>query len=204
MENSNLALKLTNILRRLRLMPRHSGNAFEKFYRVCMASCASLGVTHPAQIAYIFATVEHETNGTFQPVREAYWLSEAALIRWLVRNKKDYVEGRWWGRGHTQNTWKANYQRIDDAFQLNGKLLRDPDLLLRDYELSVLVSVAAMQRGWYTVYTLDRWIGDRTVDLIGARRIVNGTDKAEKIAHLAAKYLVVLAQHEQKHKRMTA
>ncbi len=186
----------TDLLKTLHLMPRRSGSAFERFRRRCLTACSELSIANPAQIAYIFATVEHETNGTFKPVREAYWISEGALIRWLKRNNKAYVKGRWWGRGHTQNTWKYNYQRIDDHFELDGALMRDPDLLLRDFDLSVAVTVAAMKEGWYTGKSLQHYINKYRVDFTGARRIVNGSDRASTIASLSAKHLVLLGDYQ--------
>ena len=40
------------------------------------AECIRQGLTLKVQIAYVLATVEWETNNTFRPVREAYWMPE--------------------------------------------------------------------------------------------------------------------------------
>ncbi len=180
---------LTDLLKRLHLLPRRSGSAYLKFKDACLTACHSLEITNPAQIAYIFATVEHETGGTFKPVREAYWISEAALIRWLKRNGKRYHFNRMWGRGHIQLTWSRNYIKVDRFFGLDGALIDNPDLMLSDYELSIATAVAGMKYGWFTGKKLDDYINTSTLDLSGARRIVNGRDKADKIARAGAKYL---------------
>lgn len=191
--------KLVNLLKRMRLLPRRSGKAFDRFYDACMLACKELGITNPAQIAYIFATVEHETNGTFEPVREAYWLSEANMIRWLRRNNKAYWHANAWGRGHIQLTWENNYRRADKHFELNGALIKNKDLMLEDFELSVATAVAGMKYGWFTGKNLEHYINDTTLDLRNARRIVNGTDKAVKIAKTSYKYIDLLPEiHFQK------
>ena len=51
-----------------------------------LKECKNQGVTDERQIKYILATVEHETNDTFMPVKEAYWLSE----NWRKRNLRYY------------------------------------------------------------------------------------------------------------------
>ena len=183
---------LTNLLKSLRLLPRRRGSAFARFHQQCLLSCNQLGITNPAQIAYIFATIEHETNGTFKSVREGYWLTEKVLIAWLMRNNKSYVWGKWWGRGHIQTTWSKNYYKIDEHFQLDGKLINNPDLLLNDFELSVASAVAGMKFGWFTGKKLDDYINENSLDMRGARRIVNGNDRATKIAKLSYKYLDLL------------
>ena len=45
--------------------------------RCIIHSMKAYGLQDHRQAAYILATVWHETNATMQPVKEAYWLSEA-------------------------------------------------------------------------------------------------------------------------------
>ena len=54
-----------------------------------------------AWCAYGLATAWWETNKTMQPVREAYWLSEA----WRKPNLRYYPH---YGRGYVQLTWKGD------------------------------------------------------------------------------------------------
>lgn len=41
------------------------------------AECIAQGLALKTQIAYVLATVFHETGHTWKPVKEAYWFSEA-------------------------------------------------------------------------------------------------------------------------------
>ena len=50
------------------------------------AECRRQGIGLDTQIAYVLATVEHETANTFKPIKEAYWLSE----NWRKRNLRYY------------------------------------------------------------------------------------------------------------------
>jgi hypothetical protein len=56
--------------------------------------------------AYALATACHETAYTMQPVREAFWLSEA----WRRTHLRYYP---YYGRGYVQLTWEDNYKRAD-------------------------------------------------------------------------------------------
>jgi len=83
--------------------------------------CNNRGLTMPEQQAYVLATVEHETNATFEPVIEAYWVSE----QWREENLRYYP---YYGRGFVQLTWDYNYDKYSD--KLGVDLLADPDLVL--------------------------------------------------------------------------
>lgn len=48
--------------------------------------CKKQGLNLNSQIAYVLATVDWETNKTFKPVKEAYWLSE----NWRKKNLRYY------------------------------------------------------------------------------------------------------------------
>ena len=42
--------------------------------RAIIEACKVAGLILKTQQAYVLATAEHETNATFEPVREAYWI----------------------------------------------------------------------------------------------------------------------------------
>ena len=140
------------------------------------------------QIAYILATVKHETNGTFKPVREAYWLTEKKRKKLLKRYYPYY------GRGHVQLTWRENYKKFtrilrkhfdDDTIDL----VIYPDLLL-DPSYSIFVLCYGMKHGSYTGKKLSDYINRQgKCDYVNARRIVNALDKAQLIAGYAQDYL---------------
>ncbi|WP_228258779.1 glycoside hydrolase family 19 protein [Acinetobacter sp. ANC 5045] len=135
-------------------------------------------VTDLQQVAYILATAYHETNATMEPVREAYWLSEA----WRKKNLRYWP---WYGRGHVQLTWQVNYERADQKLRLGGKLIKNPDLAMQS-TISAEILVLGSKEGWFTNKKLDDFINLQKTDYEGARRIINGTDKAKLVAGYAA------------------
>lgn len=134
------------------------------------------------RFAYVLATAWWESAQTMHPVVEAYWLSEA----WRKRNLRYYP---WHGRGLIQTTWKANYVKMGDV--LGVDLTADPDLLL-EWEYALPALFVGMERGLYTGKSSGDYIDDIDEpddedlrEYINARRVVNGTDKAQTIARLA-------------------
>lgn len=130
------------------------------------------------QLAYVLATTEWETNRTFEPVREAYWLSES----WRKKNLRYYP---WYGRGFVQLTWEANY--VKAGKRLGVDLTTNPDKAM-DPEIAAEILVVGMLEGWFTNKKLGDYITLQKSNFKEARRIVNGTDKAQEIADLAVKY----------------
>jgi hypothetical protein len=130
------------------------------------------------QAAYILATAKWETAHTMEPVVEAYWLSED----WRSRNLRYYP---WHGRGYVQLTWERNYLRAGKALDVD--LTTDPDRA-KDPKYAVPILVVGMLEGWFTGKKLSDYVTLQKSDFVGARRIVNGTDKAQQIADLARDY----------------
>lgn len=84
-----------------------------------------------SQWAYVFATVFHETNATFLPIKEAYWLSED----WRRKNLRYFP---YYGRGYVQITWKENYAKFGK--QLGEDFVNNPDLvMIPKYAFRILV-----------------------------------------------------------------
>jgi putative chitinase len=155
----------------------------------CNAILTAMAGVPRAYCAYALATAWHETNATMQPVREAYWLSEA----W---RKKHLRYWPWYGRGYVQLTWQTNYERADEELGLGGSLLQNPD---RAMELAIAAQVMrhGMIDGWFAGdrigrHTLARHLpesGDASESqFTSARRIINGTDKALAIARHALQF----------------
>jgi len=145
--------------------------------KAIIASCRNHGIVKPEQIQYVIATVQHETNNTFKPVREAYWLSE----RWRKKNLRYYP---YYGRGFVQITWKSNYKKFGEL--LGVDLVKTPDLAL-EIENAIFILVYGMKHGTFTGKKLDDYFNEKGSNFIGARKIINGTDKDKKIALLAQK-----------------
>lgn len=143
-----------------------------------------------AYTAYALATACHETAYTMQPVREAYWLTE----NWRRNNLRYYP---FYGRGYVQLTWKDNYAKADRELNLSGRLTGDLELAL-DPDIAARIMVRGMHEGWFAAdrtgkrHTLARHLpanGAASVaQMTSARRIINGTDKNDKIAAEAMKF----------------
>ena len=134
------------------------------------------------QAAYILATARWETNHTMKPVEEAYWLSDA----WRKKNLRYYP---WHGRGYVQLTWERNY--IHAGKQLDRDLTTSPKAVMQA-DIAAEILVVGSLEGWFTGKKLGDYLTEETTDYIGARRVINGTDKAQSIATLAAKYEAAL------------
>jgi hypothetical protein len=150
-----------------------------------------------AYAAYALATAYHETAYTMQPVREAYWLTES----WRRANLRYFP---FYGRGYVQLTWRANYERADRELNLGGALLQNLDLAM-DPAIAADIMVHGMQAGWFAKFknapcTLARFLPDKgqaeLVHYRNARRIINGTDKAGKIAGEAMRFQSALMAAE--------
>ena len=144
-----------------------------------VSTCKAYGLLRN-QAAYVLATADHETNGTFLPVREAYWLKNAEA--WRKRNLRYYP---WYGRGFVQLTWEANY--LNAGKKIGVDLIKDPDAAMQpDHAAKILV--LGMVEGWFTGKKLSDYITLQTSEFVSARRIINGTDKDDEIASMAMKY----------------
>ncbi|WP_273772722.1 hypothetical protein [Brucella intermedia] len=127
------------------------------------------------QLAYLLATAYHETAHTMRPVRE--YGSENYL---RAKPYYPYV-----GMGYVQLTWKANYQKASE--KLGVDFVSNPKKLLEP-EYSAEIIALGMKEGWFTGKKLSDYITLQKSDYVGARRIVNGTDKASLIAGYATEY----------------
>lgn len=141
--------------------------------------CQAMGIGLPAQVAYVLATTQWETAQTFQPVKEAFWLDEA----WRQSNLHYYP---YYGRGYVQLTWDKNYKAYSDILGID--LVSDPDRAL-DPTVSLFVLVHGFKTGTFTGRRITDFINPHVTDFLGARRCINGTDRASEIADLAQKFL---------------
>jgi len=126
-------------------------------------------------LAYVLATVWHETAATMQPVKEK---GGEAYLR-----KKAYYP--YYGRDLVQTTWKANYQKVKAFSGID--VVTHPELIAEP-KLAVKVAFQFMLKGWYTGKKLGDYFNPQKPDWINARRIINGTDKAELVAGYAKKF----------------
>lgn len=142
--------------------------------RLIINACKAKGVLRN-QCAYVLATAYHETAHTMKPITE-------------LGSQKYLKSKKYWpfiGRGYVQITWEANYNKA--GAKLGVDFVKNPDLLLQaKYAAPILV--IGMLEGWFTGKGLGTYITLSKSDFLGARRIINGTDKAALIAGYAKQY----------------
>lgn len=149
------------------------------FTQLIIDTCIKYGLLRN-QTAYVLATAYHETAHTMKPVKEAYWIKNAEA--WRKKNLRYYP---WYGRGFVQLTWKENYEFAGK--KLNLDLTTDPDKVMEP-EISADILVLGSKEGWFTDKKLSDYITLQKSDFRNARKIINGTDKADLIAGIAQDY----------------
>jgi hypothetical protein len=143
-----------------------------------------------AYVAYGLATSFHETAQRMQPIPE-------------IGRGRNYPYGKpgkhggqiAYGRGDVQLTWDYNYERADDELRLKGALTSNYDRAL-ETEISAKIMVLGMTEGWFTARKFSTYLpakGPATpVQFTSARRIINGIDRAEKVAGYAMSFQAAL------------
>jgi peptidoglycan hydrolase-like protein with peptidoglycan-binding domain len=153
-----------------------------------LEECQRDGVVNLAQVAYILATARHES-------RLGQWMLEFASGsayegRADLGNSQPGDGVRYKGRGFVQITGRLNYTRWSDRSGLD--LLGNP-ALTEEYNIAAIILVLGMRDGSFAGHKLDDYISGDRQDFVGARRIVNGTDKADLIASYARDFLKVMS-----------
>ncbi len=136
-------------------------------------------------LAYVLATTYHETASTMQPIEE---YGKGAGHSY---GEPDPVTGQtYYGRGYVQLTWKDNYQKAQgevinfNTWESDVPLVSHPDQALVPW-VAAQVAINGMAEGWFTGKALSDYLTPTTTDYVNARRIINGTDKAQTIAAYA-------------------
>jgi putative chitinase len=128
-------------------------------------------------ISYAFATAYHETAFTMQPIKE--YGGESYL------QSKPYYP--YYGRGYVQLTWEENYRKMGDKLGVN-MLGANKDKALEP-SIAAEVMYVGMRDGDFTGKKLSTYFSSSVNDPVNARRIINGTDKAQTIAGYHDKFL---------------
>lgn len=146
--------------------------------------------------AYALATAYHETAHTMQPVKE-FGGEDYFRRRYDISGRNPDLAMRlgniqigdgakYAGRGYVQLTGRANYTRAQA--ELGQKLVDLPDLAMND-AVAAATMVKGMAEGWFTGRSLQTYLPSKSAatrgQFIEARRIINGTDRAQDIAGYA-------------------
>ena len=137
-------------------------------------------------LAYALATCFHETGKAMAPVREG---GRGATHAYGVPT------GSWhqvyYGRGDVQITWLTNYQKASAKLAAIGiivDLAQYPDKAL-DPVIAAHIMFLGMAQGWFTGKNFANYLPH---DPVNARRIINGTDRAQTITSYYTAFLASL------------
>ncbi|MFN3635780.1 MAG: glycoside hydrolase family 19 protein [Rhizobium rhizophilum] len=151
------------------------------------------GWADPRWLAYMLATAHHETGGTMQAVRETFAGTDDEAVSRLERAwragklptvrtpywRRDEAGRSYYGRGLVQITHRENYEKMSRVTGLD--LVQEPDLALR-LDVAATILVVGMTEGLFSGARLSDFFAGTKADWTGARKIVNGADRARKIA----------------------
>lgn len=160
-------------------------------------SLATKGSCNPLYVAYMLATTWHETGHTMEPVKEKgswKYLSKydtGKLAKALGNTPATDGDGqKYAGRGYVQITGKGNYQKFSSL--VGEDLVANPDLTLRPV-IAARILVEGSLKGMFTGRGIPHYVKRGTLaEYTEARRVINGTDKAQDIAKHAMKFLECL------------
>ncbi len=133
-------------------------------------------------LSYDMATACWETGRTMQPIEE-YGRGAGRF----------YGPSGFYGRGLVQITLEDNYRRMSAIAGCD--LVKSPERAL-EWPIALKILFVGMANGMFTGKKLSDYFNDHTDDPVGARAIVNGTDRAEEIAALHHGFLAALAAAE--------
>lgn len=155
-------------------------------------------------LAYMLATAYHETAATLQPVRETLALTDekaiAALDRAMASGRLKTVktpywrpdaEGKsWLGRGFVQLTHRRNYEAMTNATGID--LIARPERAM-EKDVAVTILFRGMIDGLFSGKCLKDYFAGDLEDWTGARRIINGLDRAALVAGYAKAFYAALS-----------
>lgn len=156
-------------------------------------------------LAYMLATAFHETSTTMQPILETRSPREksnpsidvaikrldkafaAGKLPWVNKPywRKDADGKSWLGRGLVQLTHKYNYDRLGKMIGVD--LVADPDRAM-DPGIAISIMFFGMTDGAFTGRPLSDYLDGGTPDYVNARRVINGTESARKVADYAERF----------------
>jgi putative chitinase len=155
------------------------------------AAEADAEITDIRWLAYMFATVKHECADTWRPIEEYGKGSGRDYGKpvTVTDPEGNSYSNAYYGRGYVQLTWDYNYRNMGKV--LANRLLYEPSLAL-DADTAYRIMSYGMRNGSFTGKKLSQYIAGDACDYVNARRVINGTDQADRISGYAQKLEAVL------------
>ena len=143
-------------------------------------------------VAYVLATCVFETSkkmlpkeevGSDEYFRQMYDITgERPSVAIRMGNTTEGDGIKYKKRGIVQILGRKAYEKFGGL--VSQDLVGDPTLAL-DLKISAHMLVNGMLKGWYTGVSLYNYITPSKTDYTNARRTINGTDNAKRIALMA-------------------
>jgi hypothetical protein len=152
-------------------------------------------------LGYAFATAYHETQYVLYPNRELGGNGYLKKMYDITGDRPDLAKRNgninpgdgvlYAGKGLAHITWRNNYRRL--GRKLGIPLEEKPELALH-VKYAVLILIDGMLDGEFTSVSLFNCYKNNEFDAVKARKIINGTDKAQTIANYSYKFTDILKQ----------
>jgi hypothetical protein len=170
----------------------------------------SVLLTRLSWFANILGTLRRETNDTFAPVQEGYWIPASkrvsALYNYYTKNNPKmlsqfFPNGKYGtnylGEGFVQLSLLSNFINFNPLVQKkfpNYDIVKNPELAMIP-EVAWLIMEEGMTRDTHTFrdinftgHTVEQYLNDKILDWVNVRKVVNGLDCAHEIAKYSMAY----------------
>ena len=199
--SSTLDLDKLEKLFKLQITDGTQDAAAPNFRALVQRMLADTDLTDVRWAAYMLATTKIEAMHNFLPIKEKggdaylkrkYDVEGENPIRAKRMGNTEPGDGiKYAGRGFVQLTWKTLYEKLSKLLNLGDQLVTDSDKAL-EFENAYNIMSIGMRNGSFTGVGLNRFINDDKCDYFNARKIINGTDRADDVAALAEGFEVIL------------
>jgi hypothetical protein len=160
----------------------------QKNLPIVLNQCFADGITKRDQIAYIFATAEHESHfGRFMIELADGWEYEG---RSDLGNAESGDGPRFKGRGFVQITGRRNYANWSQILGID--LVSNPGKAAIP-DVAAIILVRGMRDASFTGFGLSDFFSETQQDFFSARRIINGLNRADHIAEIAKAYFKAIS-----------